>query len=47
MSTIDDIRGLKVKAVTTVFQRGSSMFHSPVIDPNDNLRKVWSIADIL
>jgi hypothetical protein len=27
-----------VKALATVFQRGSSMFRSPLIDPNDNLR---------
>lgn len=27
-----------VKAVVAAFQRGSSMFRSPLIDPNDNLR---------
>jgi len=27
-----------VKALATAFQRGSSMFRSPLIDPNDNLR---------
>ena len=27
-----------VKAVAAVFQRGSSMFRSPLIDPTNNLR---------